>query len=50
MRYLIDSLIIAGECFSQFEANTVLNIDGGVGVQNFYCNEETLLRVLKFYT
>lgn len=27
MRYLIDSLIIAGECFSQFEANMVLNID-----------------------
>lgn len=27
MRYLIDSLIFAGECFSQFEANMVLNFD-----------------------
>lgn len=31
MRYLIDSLIIAGECFSQFEANMVLNIDESCG-------------------
>lgn len=27
MRYLTDSVIIAGEGFSQFEVNMVLNID-----------------------
>lgn len=54
MRYLIDTLIIAGECFSQFEANMVLNIDrrwgAGEGGLNFLCNEETLLMFSKFYT
>lgn len=46
MRDLIDSLIIADECFRQFEPNIVLNIDERWrGNLNFCCNEETLLRV-----